>query len=485
MNQDISRRTFLNRSLAGIVVIGFDLKLRRWITKTDPTEAILAEDFPELDGELLTENINYANEDFGGIISKSAIAVLLPGSQDDIVKLVRFASNHRIKVAPRGRGHSTFGQSQVDAGIAIDLSSLNRVREINASEVLVDAGATWLDVLEATLKFDRTLPVLTDYLGLSVGGTLSVGGLGGQSFQYGAIVDNVLELEVISGKGNLITCSQDRNAVVFESIRSSLGQFGIIVGARLRLIPAPSKARIYNLVYKNLATFAEDQQLAIEDKRFDSVEGSILPDDRGGWLYILEAAKYFNPGNEPDDDRLLTGLSFLLGKERIEDKNYFDFINRLEPVVNNLKEDGLWDIPHPWIDLFLPADRAVDFIAEVLDNLNPADIGYSTGLILLDRLERDKFHSPFLITPNSKQFFLFSLLRAATNDSIGVEAMLEANQKLYERCIAIGGKIYPNKSIAMHPIYWQQHYQSLWYAFVAHKSRFDPAKILTPGQNIF
>ncbi len=485
MNQDISRRTFLNRSLIGTFIIGFDLSLRRWITKNDPNDALLAEDFPEFDGEFLTEDLNYVNDDFGHIISKSAIAVLLPNSIDDIVKLVRFARKYNIKIVPRGQGHSTFGQSQVDTGVVIDLSTLDRVREINASEVLVDAGATWLKVLEATLKFDRTLPVLTDYLGLSVGGILSVGGLGGQSFNHGALVDNLVELEVVTGKGNLVTCSRDRNSVVFQSVRSSLGQFGIVVGARLRLIPAPTKTRVYTLIYKNLANFIRDQELLIEDGRFDYVEGFVTPDESDRWLYILEVAKHFNPTQEPDDDRLLTALSFSLGKETIEDRDYFDFVNRLAPVVENLQATGMWDIPHPWLNLLLPAEKAFDFIAEVLTSLTPRDIGSPVGLIVLYPMNRDKFNAPFLITPNSNQFFLFSLFRAATPDSIGVEAMLEANQKLYREAIAVGGKIYPNGSVAMNPIYWQQHYQSLWYAFVAHKSRFDPNQILTPEQNIF
>ncbi len=447
---------------------------------------LAAEDFPEFDGEFLIDNLNYVNDDFGHIISQKAFAVLLPGSTDDLVKLIRFARKHNIKIAPRGQGHSTFGQSQVDAGVVIDLSTKNRVREINSSEVLVDAGAVWLDVLQATLSKERTLPVLTDYLGLSVGGTLSAGGLGGQSFNYGAQTDNVVQLEVVTGEGNLVTCSPERNSEIFQSVRGSLGQFGVIVGARLRLIPAPTKARVYTLIYKNLATFMANQELLVEDGRFDYVEGFVSPDDNGKWLFVLETAKYFNPGNEPEDNRLLSGLSFLLGSETIEDKNYFDFANRLEPVVKALQENGLWDLPHPWSEFFLPSELARDFVEEVLNNLTAVDIGAPTGLILIYPMNLARFETPFLITPNhSQKFFLFSLLRAATSDSIGVQAMLEANQKLYKKAIAIGGKIYPNDSLSRNQSDWQQHYDSLWDSFVAHKSRFDPNKILTPGQNIF
>lgn len=52
--------------------------------------------------------------------------------------------------------------------------------------VVVEAGATWSDVLRATLAQGKAPPVLTDYLELSVGGTLIVGGVGGTTSAFGA-----------------------------------------------------------------------------------------------------------------------------------------------------------------------------------------------------------------------------------------------------------------------------------------------------------
>jgi cytokinin dehydrogenase len=109
------------------------------------------------------------------------VAVLRPGSLDDIRTLVQFADHHHIRVAMRGQGHATFGQVQAEAGIVIDSRTLHAIHDIGPQGAVVDAGVRWLDLLTATVAQDRTLPVLTDYLGLSVGGILQVGGIGGHS----------------------------------------------------------------------------------------------------------------------------------------------------------------------------------------------------------------------------------------------------------------------------------------------------------------
>ena len=46
--------------------------------------------------------------------------------------------------------------------------------------------------------------MLTDYLELSVGGTLAVGGVGATSIEPGVQSDHVLELEVVTGEGRAV-----------------------------------------------------------------------------------------------------------------------------------------------------------------------------------------------------------------------------------------------------------------------------------------
>jgi FAD/FMN-containing dehydrogenase len=63
-----------------------------------------------------------------------------------------------------------------------------------------------------TLAHRLTPPVFTDYLELSVGGTLSAGGIGGTSPRFGGQVDNVAELEVVTGAGERMVCSPHQRA---------------------------------------------------------------------------------------------------------------------------------------------------------------------------------------------------------------------------------------------------------------------------------
>lgn len=89
-------------------------------------------------------------------------------------------------------------------GVVVEMASLKSGIEVFKSEDLgfyADVGGEqlWIDVLEKAME-DGLAPVSwTDYLNLSVGGTLSNGGISGQSFLHGPQISNVLEMDVITG----------------------------------------------------------------------------------------------------------------------------------------------------------------------------------------------------------------------------------------------------------------------------------------------
>jgi cytokinin dehydrogenase len=245
---------------------------------------------PHVEGEWLTEEaaLNAGAEDHGRMIRRRPLSVLRPASVKDVIELVHFARAQRLLIAPRGQGHTTEGQSQVEGGVLLEMRSLSRIGPIRKEEVWVEAGASWLALLKETLRGNLTPPTLTDYIDLSVGGTLSVGGVGGQSFRYGAQTDNVLEIQVVTGRGELITCSREASPELFDACRAGLGQCGIIVGAKLRLVEAPPRVRIYNFIYPDLPSFLEEQRRLVDDGRFDYLLGSLLPQPNGGWRFSLE-----------------------------------------------------------------------------------------------------------------------------------------------------------------------------------------------------
>jgi FAD/FMN-containing dehydrogenase len=446
----------------------------------------LAEDFPSFDGVLLLDDASRAAaaDDFGHLVHRQPLAVLRPGSVNDVVKLVQFARRNDIKVAARGQAHSTQGQAQVEAGVVVDMATLATVHEINPTSAVVDGGTRWLDLLTQTIPQGLTPPTLVDFLELTVGGVLSLGGIGSQAFRHGPPVDNVLELEVVTGEGKLVSCSATENAALFDAARSGLGQFGLMVRARVRLIAAPPNVRLYQAFYSGLPAFLSDLEKLIDDGRFDTVQGFAVPDGAGSWLFQLETTKYFSPGNEPDDASLLSGLNFNPGTQSTQDMTYFDYVNRLAPLVAFLRQIGVWEFPHPWVNLFVPAANAQTFIGETLAALTVDDVGQ--GPILIYPFNRELFRAPFFRVPDSEHFFIFALLRNAVPPTPERAAQLvAANRMLFERAMTLGGKRYPFDSVPMTKHDWQKHYQPLWGAFVRAKRHFDPSNILTPGQGIF
>jgi cytokinin dehydrogenase len=476
-----TRRTFLAGLAAGAVVIGFDPLGHSWVTAADAATTLVG--VPPLDGELRTDpgSLQDAADDFGHIVHRTPIAVLLPGSVDDIVAMIRYCNTHLIAVAARGEGHSTFGQSQVEAGLVIDMSTLATIHHVGADRAVVDAGAVWSAVLTAALTEDKAPPVLTDYLELSVGGTLSVGGIGGATFRRGFQVDNVTSLDVVTGDGRLLTCSRRRNRDLFEAVLAGLGQCAVIVRATVALIPATDQVRTYHLSYTDLATFTADQRRLIGKRRFDFVQGQVLPDLAGGWSFLLEAATYFNPPRLPNDDRLLAGLHHE-AVTILPDQSYLEFQNRLAPTVEFLKSIGVWFLPHPWINLFLPSSVVDDYVSDVLVDLEAGDVN---GPILLYPFWTRRATRPMLRLPDERVAFLFALLRTAPPDPAVIQAMLDSNRALYEQARDVGGTQYPIGSIPFSRMDWVEHFGSQWPDLVAAKRRYDPNGILTPGQGIF
>jgi cytokinin dehydrogenase len=180
-----------------------------------PTSGVVRSHWPSslaalaADGKLRTDgNATVpASMDFGNITAALPKAVLFPSSPDDIAALLSAAyatPGWPYTVSFRGRGHSTMGQALAPGGVVVDMSSLGGGGgRINVSDDgrYVDAGGeqTWAEVLNATLVRGVAPTSWTDYLHLTVGGTLSNAGMGGMVFRHGPQISNVYELDVITG----------------------------------------------------------------------------------------------------------------------------------------------------------------------------------------------------------------------------------------------------------------------------------------------
>jgi FAD/FMN-containing dehydrogenase len=367
-------------------------------------------------------------------------------------------------------------------GIVVDMSAHNGIGPVEDDRVVVDAGATWRAVLSRTLPVHRTPPVLTDYLDLTVGGTLSVGGIGGTTHAHGMQTDNVLELDVVTGDGKVVTCSSSENSELFDCVRAGLGQFGIITRATLALVPAPDRARRYVLRYPDLEGLAADQRRILRDSRADHLQGAILPgDDR--WHYQLEMAVFHPSGERPDDGLLLAGLRDDRSRAQLEDVSYQGFLEQFDRVENVQRSTGDWSHPHPLLVSFLPGSTAEHLARSMLRDLAPGDLG-DLGRITFYPLTTRGITTPLVRVPDEPVVFTLNLIRSAPHDAARIGQMLEQNRALYSRIRSAGGRLYPVSAIRLTTDDWAEHFGPMWPVVRRAKERFDPEHILTPGYQL-
>jgi len=483
---NIQRRTFI-AGLGALVVGGFDPVQHTWIPEAKA--ATFPARLPRLDGRVVTDPATLAavSSDAGNFVHATPFAVLEPGSVEDVAKMVRFCRRYGIKVAARGQGHTTFGQSLVRGGLSVDMSKLNRIHSICGSSADVGAGLRWRELVAATIPQGLTPPVLTGYIGLSIGGTLSVGGISSGNAR-GAQVDHVSELEVVTGEGDIVRCSERQHRDLFEAVLAGLGQCGIITRAVVDLVPAKSTVRVYPLNYVDNAVFFKDLRKLLQRGEFDDLYTLWVPDGAGGWVYGLNAVRFFDPASPPNDAHLLRGLSYDPATLAIEDVPYHDYVLRVDGAIDFFRSIGLWDgVQHPWFDVFLPGSAVEDYVGEVIPSLTPEDVG-PTGFLLLFPQKRSRFRRPFLRVPDEEWVFLFDILTAAATPAESPEfsqRMLARNRTLFERAAAVGGKRYPIGSLNFTRWDWIAHYGRHFPRFSSLKRRYDPEGILTPGPGIF
>jgi len=177
-------------------------------------QTIQLEDMPDLAGECSTDETSRrsAAADYGLSYYRLPLAVVKPRTIEDVIRVIQYANEQGLQVAMRGQAHSLSGQALVGFGIVIDSSSLNAVRLIDEQAIDAQPGALWGNMAKASLAVGRVPPIMPDAMGLTVGDTLSVGGIGETSYRLGAQVDHVLELEVVTGAGEFLTCSPHKDA---------------------------------------------------------------------------------------------------------------------------------------------------------------------------------------------------------------------------------------------------------------------------------
>jgi FAD/FMN-containing dehydrogenase len=156
-----------------------------------------------------------------------------PATIEEVLQLVRRAKAEKKQISIIGAGMSQGKQTvpASDAHMVIDTRGLNKI-EIDGNTAKVQAGATWEMVQYAADKQAKSVIVKQASDLFSIGGSIAIN-CHGWAHEYGAIASTVESLEVIDANGDIRTLTPDDE--LFGCFFGTLGYFGVIVGATLKL----------------------------------------------------------------------------------------------------------------------------------------------------------------------------------------------------------------------------------------------------------
>jgi FAD/FMN-containing dehydrogenase len=173
-------------------------------------------------------------------------AVLQAADAGDVRAALRWAARSGVRPLARSGGHSYAGFSTGDAALVIDLGAFNQVQVTpDLSRAQIGAGARLIDVYAAVTGRGRDLPS-GSCPGVGFAGIAQAGGLGLLARAYGATVDAVESLRIVTADGRLVTADDRSHSDLFWACRGGGGgNFGVVTELTVRLQPALQAATFF------------------------------------------------------------------------------------------------------------------------------------------------------------------------------------------------------------------------------------------------
>jgi glycolate oxidase len=190
--------------------------------------------------------------------------VALPGSTDDVVRIVRAAKRAGVPVIARGSGTGLCGGAvPVRGGVVVSMTRMNRVLHIDARNrrATVEPGVINLDLSHATAPYGLYYAPDPGSQKIStIGGNVATNAGGPHCLALGVTTNHVLAVEAVLPDGRVVWFGGkdgDLDAPGYDLLGAVVGSEGtlaIVTKIVVRLMRSPEAVRTMLAVYPDIAS---------------------------------------------------------------------------------------------------------------------------------------------------------------------------------------------------------------------------------------
>ena len=183
---------------------------------------------------------------------KMPLAVALPETEDQVVRILKACHAMQIPIVPRGSGTGLSGGAMpIEQGLVLSLAKFKKITKIDpfTRTAVVQPGVRNLAISEAVAKHGLYYaPDPSSQIACSIGGNVNENSGGVHCLKYGLTLHNVLRVRAVLMNGNVVEfggMAPDAPGLdLLAVLIGSEGMLGIVTEITVKLVPKPKLARV-------------------------------------------------------------------------------------------------------------------------------------------------------------------------------------------------------------------------------------------------
>jgi FAD/FMN-containing dehydrogenase len=186
----------------------------------------------------------------------------------------------------------------------LDVSGLTGVIAVDPDARTADVAGmcTYEDLVAATLPYGLSPLVVPQLKTITLGGAVTGLGIESASFRNGLPHESVLEMDILTGTGEVLTASPEQHADLFRAFPNSYGTLGYSVRLKIELEPVKPFVALRHLRFTSVADLVATMDRIVETRSIDGspidyLDGVVFSADES---YLCLGVRTATPGPVSD-----------------------------------------------------------------------------------------------------------------------------------------------------------------------------------------